>query len=53
MNKIPTAVEFAKLHVQAQAKTILEKTEFRVEDADEYKEVQDSILNAYPLNLIK
>ena len=48
-------IEFAKLHVQAALESAAEKAEIYRSDTDEkYDGVDhDSILNAYPKNLIK
>ncbi len=51
--------EFAKLHVEAQLKAILEKATiepkcYEFGDMDEYHVInKDSIINAYPPDLIK
>ncbi len=48
-------IEFAKLHLEAQQKAILEKafvTHKETEKGDEYIINKDSVLDAYPLNNI-
>lgn len=46
--------DFAKLHVKAALKAAAENAEFgTVDSAEEYLECKESILNAYPENLIK
>lgn len=46
-------IEFAKLHVQAQQEAILENIEYDHDSAGNVIVTKDSIINAYPLNLIK
>ena len=45
-------IEFAKLHVEAALKAASNQ-QFRAEDEEEYLEIRNSILNAYPLSNIK
>jgi hypothetical protein len=58
-NYLNTAIEFAKLHREAQLKAILEKATIETKcyqfgDMDEYHVInKDSILDAYPLTNIK
>lgn len=48
-------IEFAKLHVEAALKEALESIPCLGSSSDiaTYKEVEDAVLNAYPLTLIK
>lgn len=48
-------IEFAKLHVEAALKEILENIPCLGSSTDipSYEEVKDAVLNAYPLELIK
>lgn len=49
------AIEFAKLHVKAALKEALESIPCLGSSSDiaTYEEVEDAVLNAYPLTLIK
>ena len=48
-------IEFAKMHVQAALKEALESIPCLGSSSDmaTYEEVEDAVLNAYPLTLIK
>lgn len=52
---IQTMIEFAKLHVEAAAKEILENIPCLGSSTDipSYEEVKDAVLTAYPLTNIK
>jgi ABC-type lipopolysaccharide export system ATPase subunit len=46
-------IEFAKLHVEAQLKAILEKTNYTQRTVERDEELEEMITDAYPLTHIK
>ena len=50
---IEAMIEFAKMHVEAALKEALEKSETFMDGSSEFENFKNSILNAYPLDLIK
>ena len=52
-NAIKAMIEFAKYHVEKALKQASENAEVNVLDYNDYEVNKESILNAYPTNLIK
>lgn len=46
-------IEFAKLHCEAQQKAILEKTNYTQRTVERDEELEEMIIDAYPLTNIK
>jgi hypothetical protein len=46
-------IEFAKLHVEAALKEALESIPYDSSDIATYEELEDAVLNSYPLTNIK